>query len=232
MFETYASQLLDRYINRMTLSILRVNSMLAREIEQAEALSSTDDIRFSLSNWKARISGTIQRYGEELFKETALGFLNNVGTKNQQLEFLLNFIRPELRRHGDQQAELIELYLRKRINRLIASGKKIAEVKKAIVKILETKSYAKRIAETEAHTAAERGAWQAASSFGLPVEIEWVTREDGDVRPDHAAVHGQKKFVGEYFIVGGERMRFPGDPRASAKQRANCRCTARYRLKR
>lgn len=54
---------------------------------------------------------------------------------------------------------------------------------------------------------------------------EWTTAQDDDVRDAHAAADGQQIKKGEKYKVGGEELRYPGDPVASAKNRINCRCT-------
>lgn len=60
----------------------------------------------------------------------------------------------------------------------------------------------------------------------------WVTAHDVRVRPDHTSA-GQRYApggdpgpipFGQDYMVGGEHMKMPHDPRSSAKQRINCRC--------
>lgn len=57
--------------------------------------------------------------------------------------------------------------------------------------------------------------------------LQWVTMQDGDVRPAHAAVNGQVIEAGSTFTVDGYSMAYPGDPTAPAALWANCRCVAR-----
>lgn len=56
----------------------------------------------------------------------------------------------------------------------------------------------------------------------------WQSMEDAKVRPTHAEINGTIINKGEYFIVGGFPMRFPGDPLAPAKETSNCRCVLVY----
>jgi hypothetical protein len=92
-----------------------------------------------------------------------------------------------------------------------------------------------RIARTETHTAFERGSYEQARearAMGIQIEGEWAATEDKRTRPDHALADGQTIELGKrLFVVGGERLRFPGDPRASARQVINCRCVALWRPK-
>lgn len=61
----------------------------------------------------------------------------------------------------------------------------------------------------------------------LPVSFRnvWNAILDGNVRDAHAAAHGQRRAIGTAFDVGGEKLRYPLDPRGSAGNVINCRCT-------
>lgn len=58
----------------------------------------------------------------------------------------------------------------------------------------------------------------------------WDSRGDSIVRPSHVLADGQVVPVNQPFIVGGERLMFPGDRSlgASTKNVINCRCSAVY----
>lgn len=55
---------------------------------------------------------------------------------------------------------------------------------------------------------------------------EWVAQVSHATppRPEHAAAHGQRVPYNQPFIVGGEELMFPGDPRGSPELVINCRC--------
>lgn len=48
--------------------------------------------------------------------------------------------------------------------------------------------------------------------------------DDGRVRPAHLVADGQEVPEGEPFIVDGELLMFPGDPKGSPENVINCRC--------
>lgn len=52
----------------------------------------------------------------------------------------------------------------------------------------------------------------------------WVTRHDDRVRPTHVVADNQIVKIGSSFEVGGEHLRYPGDPSGSASETINCRC--------
>jgi len=54
--------------------------------------------------------------------------------------------------------------------------------------------------------------------------MRWVSMSDGEVRPAHRAADGQVVSIRGAFVVGGERLRFPGDPRGSLPNIMGCRC--------
>lgn len=59
----------------------------------------------------------------------------------------------------------------------------------------------------------------------------WLSMRDTRVRDTHKEADNQKVKIDEPFIVNGEQLDFPGDPKASVKQVANCRCTILGELK-
>lgn len=60
------------------------------------------------------------------------------------------------------------------------------------------------------------------------IETEWVAVLDQNTRQAHVIADGQRRPLNEPFIVGGERLLYPGDTSlgATAKNVINCRCIA------
>jgi len=52
----------------------------------------------------------------------------------------------------------------------------------------------------------------------------WIATGDHRTRRAHLLAHGQTVKVDEMFTVDGEPLRYPLDPRGSAKNTINCRC--------
>ena len=88
------------------------------------------------------------------------------------------------------------------------------------------------IARTEGVGAANNGHAVATQDFldenpGFTVIKTWFSTEDEKTRPDHVAMNGQQ-VVGLYtpFVApSGDRLQWPHDPNAAARQVCNCRCT-------
>lgn len=84
------------------------------------------------------------------------------------------------------------------------------------------------IARTETHGAANAGADAAARATGLKLRKEWVATSGGRTRDAHRDANGSIVDMDEPFIVGGERLRYPGDPAGSAANTINCRCAVSH----
>ena len=84
-----------------------------------------------------------------------------------------------------------------------------------------------------AYTAAQNGGRQAtfekAAEMGIKVRKRWVATKDLRTRYNHAAADGQIVDYDKPYIVGGEKLMFPGDGSmgASAGNLYNCRCAER-----
>ena len=86
------------------------------------------------------------------------------------------------------------------------------------------------IARTETHRASQVAGDEAVKASGIKDRVlrRWIAnRGDGRTRNTHLAVKGLKT-VDEPFLVGGDLLRFPGDPRGSAREVINCRCVLGY----
>ena len=79
------------------------------------------------------------------------------------------------------------------------------------------------IGESMAVGAFNAGLWAGYRSQGYKSKI-WISQRDSLVRDSHLTAEGQKVGIDDYFIVGFDRLMYPGDPNASAVETINCRC--------
>jgi HK97 family phage portal protein len=63
---------------------------------------------------------------------------------------------------------------------------------------------------------------------GDPLVKEWISRQDGIVRPSHLAIDGEVRELEQPFSNG---LRYPGDPSGDPSETINCRCVVGYQLK-
>jgi len=223
------SQLLLKHEKRMTDAIQRKLTLLAREVDARWVPNQYLLLHESVSQFERQLSSIIFRYGIHVAGESGTSALQHFSTK-ASMDIMMEAIREWLRGYSDQRARIITEYLRGQIQEQLSSGLSDAEIRAGVLRIINTKGSALRIARTETHTALERGAWEAARSLGVRLVKEWAAVDDVKTRPDHTAADGQTREIEEPFSVGGESMQYPGDPTASAKQVVNCRCTALYHL--
>lgn len=83
------------------------------------------------------------------------------------------------------------------------------------------------MAEMVAGATADMAQFRAAELAGWR-KLTWVSMRDRYVREAHRALDGQTVPLGTPFTApGGEKIRFPHDPRAPIELVANCRCVLR-----
>lgn len=108
-----------------------------------------------------------------------------------------------------------------------AAGESIDELAKRIERVFaHAKGYrARLIARTEVVSAHNAGSMFGAMQSGVVARKRWLSAKDDRVRSAHRAADGQTVDVDASFSVGGESLRYPGDPRGSAANVVACRCT-------
>lgn len=95
------------------------------------------------------------------------------------------------------------------------------------------------IARTETVTALNAGRDEAMRQVvasgavsGNRIDEIWDVTMDGRERDSHGAMNGQVQSFGQPFISGaGYRLRYPGDPLAPVSERAGCRCSKTFRIR-
>jgi hypothetical protein len=85
---------------------------------------------------------------------------------------------------------------------------------------------AKVISRTEILSASNAGGFIGAQSTGLDLMKVWLSTRDGRTRDAHLHVDGEAALMEETFSNG---LRYPGDPRGSAAQTVQCRCTQTFK---
>lgn len=92
-----------------------------------------------------------------------------------------------------------------------------------------------RIARTETTAASGLAAMKTAEESDLELEKVWISVQDNRTRVspyDHLDMNNVKQDLEKPFFVGGQNIQYPGDPKASAGNVINCRCTIAFVPKR
>lgn len=105
----------------------------------------------------------------------------------------------------------------------------VTDLTKQIEKVVNSNSFymwqAERIARTETTTAMNTATEVAAEATGIEYQKQWLSAGDGNERPSHQALNGEKIGKNDVFSNG---LRYPGDARGPASEVVNCRCTQLY----
>ena len=84
-------------------------------------------------------------------------------------------------------------------------------------------SRSKKIAVTEMNGAVNGGARQGYKQAGVE-KLEWLSAFLSTSRPEHTYADGQLADIDGSFDIGGEQLKYPGDPNGSAANIINCHC--------
>ena len=85
------------------------------------------------------------------------------------------------------------------------------------------------ISRTEVHRVAGFANEAVAENMNIDGTVkEWVSIQDARTRLSHSIAAGQRVPLESDFVVGGERLKYPGDPKGSAGNTINCRCASIY----
>lgn len=170
-------------------------------------------------------------------RQQALLFRQSIGLSATQMRAVLNYRRLlESSSSGALDRVLRDHRFDRTVQRAISAGRPLpaAQIDTMVDRYAQRQlaHRAETIALSEALAAVHEGTdelYRQAVALGHldPTEMAqlWHPRADGKTRRHHASMRGQVRLIGEPFISGlGNRLRFPGDPRAPANDRIRCRC--------
>lgn len=199
--------------------------------------SSTSSVRVGVERLAGNYTNDLQvvyREGTERGAEAGRAFAAN----RHQLDISFDVV-PErvLEEFGDWSEEIIEAEVLETISeestRFVRAahedGLSIDDLADAINEDLFEGRLQDHVAERNARTAtissSNAGSHSAYEDADSVVAEEWLTAVDGREREAHGGVDGQIVAVESLFLVGGEELRYPGDPQGSPENIINCRCT-------
>ena len=115
----------------------------------------------------------------------------------------------------------------------IIQGESIEKIAQRIIEKTGESSYASavrnaRTAFTGAQNAGRIEGLHQAQELGIEVKKKWMATFDFRTRDTHRELDGQVRDVDDPFVVDGDEIMYPGDPRAKARLVYNCRCTLVY----
>jgi len=153
-------------------------------------------------------------------------------------DFLLKYYK----KFGGEQIKLLsETYIEtivSAIKEATIENETVIQMRDRIYKAVNKPDFyrwqALRIARTETTFAMNSAKQISGEVSGVTMEKVWVTAVDGRERDAHRVANDKAVEQNAFFIVGGEKMLYPGDRAngASVRNLVNCRCSFGYRAKR
>ncbi len=164
------------------------------------------------------------------------------GFNSQWVEWILNYLRTHLIQNITFNVNrTTREFLLSVLNKSITEGLGVDET----VRLLEGSQFsemqAARIVRTEVNAASNAGTLAAGETYEYQMQKKWIAVHDNRTRgvnpKDHASHIGLDGTIIDFEDVfidprNGDRLRSPGDPRASAESTINCRCQMSLKPKR
>jgi len=233
MYERKTYRIVQRHIKKI-LSEIPLNNISLSNYEILITLNITDDkIKSMLVDIYKEVGFDYsRRIKKELEKTT-----KNVLFSDSFLNDILIFLAGE---GGNKivsiRGTLIEDIV-KAIQEKLKNDTSLIALQDAIFEIVQRsqqfyKWQALRIARTETTFASAFAAMRAASQSNYEITKEWISVKDDRTRRDHRIENGQIVDFNDPFIMNdGSQLQYPGDPKGTAAQVINCRCTIAFKAK-
>jgi SPP1 gp7 family putative phage head morphogenesis protein len=200
-----------------------------REKSAATAKAVAGEFLFNLHEFTGKLFAAVRPAAESSFLAAGNGLFEEVGRKDLWTcppEKVLQFVKQRENMLKDVPDEIFE-EIKGSLQAGLDAGDPIADIAKSVkAKFNEISSgRAKTIAMTETAAAYGHARNLAMQDAGISKK-QWLTSGNDNVRPAHEEANGQIVDADEAFDVGGEPLRFPGDPDGEPENIINCHCVA------
>ena len=207
--------------------------------------SSVDDIYQNVDNalnddlpqWRNLLSSiyisVMDDFGTSTFNE--LKNIKSAEKFNVYDDSIMNFIKNSVAEDLIDIDKTTRNKIKNVISDSLSEGKGIPDISLAITNLYNENfknSRATMIARTETISASNSGSLEGAKYTELPLLKKWIPTFDDSTRDTHLNMSGKPAIgLNELFDVGDSQGSFAGDPKLSARERINCRCTIAYERK-
>lgn len=187
--------------------------------------------------FKKNILKTVTIFGQMVFDELMEIKSSNLYEMKDTLDDFWREMDAFIITHSARKVTEVSQTTKRRIRTIVgqgvAEGLGVSQIATQIRKRarIDNVARARMIARTETHTAAMQSMESAVKAGKIRVEKEWVAALDQRTRRTHLVASGQRIDQDDTFMVGEEKLRYPGDSRGSAKNIINCRCVPLYHTK-
>lgn len=230
VIEAYSARLFRASLKRQLRSAAAIIAEGSHDMEQA-----VEKERDRIDNiMKAMVKRSVTVFGKLMFDDIEKSVMP--GERKQMDEVFWSRMEEWLNIYAAEKVVAIQETTKRTIKKVLSKGAAEQWSNREIAKKLRDLSEistgirARRIARTETHTGACTSMNTAAGSTGIVKTREWDAADDERTRDDHRIIdkeNGRIRFD-EYYKVGGELLKYPGDPSGSAKNIINCRCVEMF----
>ncbi len=190
-------------------------------------------------NWQDAITAIYLTVGEDFARRALEGLIKGIAiTQSKQIQDIwknevLRWLSHESSKKVTQITETTRNQIRIKLQEGVSEGIGIDKLAGRIDELYLQHIIPYRsevISRTEVIAASNLGSRAGAMQTGLELRKEWIATRDGRTREDHAAADGRVTEMNQPYVVGGEKLLFPGDTSfgASAENIIQCRCTEGY----
>lgn len=189
----------------------------------AEFFNVSGEAKKFIEAFRAIITAMFQASGDAEFAGT--GAEGSFDIEQSGVQAAIDKVLKEMAQkvNDTTYTELVDLF-----QEAEAAGESIPEMMERLSSYFEGRksdASTERIARTTMTGADNSAALEAYGQSGVVSETTWLSALSDTTRDAHRDAHGQTRKLGESFDVGGESLRFPGDPTGSAGNIINCVCT-------
>jgi len=194
----------------------------------AEKTIDVETVLFDLGGAKE----VLGRAGGPILKDSAeKGGRRVLSTINSSVSFDINdpvvaeFLRAAEQRFKTEIAEGHWERMKDSLSEGIRNGENSKQLADRVRENMDREiSNAPTVARTEINPAYQEGQLEGMRQSGVVRKKEWLSAFTANSRDTHLAADGQQVGLDDYFEVGGEPLRHPGDPSGSASNIINCLC--------
>lgn len=184
---------------------------------------------------------TVKVFATDVYGNTLKNYIPNFEKKDDEFDrwlatILAQWIAEETAVAAAVTADTTRDDIRLAIESSLREGETSPQTVKKILKVKGFSAFrAMTIARTETHNAAmyanKESGKRIERDTGEQLKKIWVPVQDSRTRDTHSAMVRHSAIILDgLFQVGRDRMDRPGDPKGSAANVINCRCTIAYRV--
>jgi HK97 family phage portal protein len=199
----------------------RQEAAITSRVPAAAGKTDIGGIWWDDERWNSELTADLLRLNNLTAVAWAEFMIEQSGADIEDMQAFQDRMLPWLREHSRVQAEYFNTQTRDAVSGALRESDPLDAVKNIFTAAVTV--WAIRQAISAVTTASNFGSYEAANASNLRRK-RWRVNSNNP-RDSHAAMNGETVGIRDLFSNG---LRWPGDPRGSAEQNANCQCGIDY----